>query len=60
MSQIVSVRVNNALIKVSRQASATLFPSGWRMRSFIGKPLSYMQEQDIHQWDGARQHFDIA
>ncbi|KAF3050080.1 hypothetical protein E8E11_010116 [Didymella keratinophila] len=33
------------------QASATLFPAGWRMRNFIGKPLSYMQEQDIYQWD---------
>ncbi|KAJ4376545.1 hypothetical protein N0V86_006658 [Didymella sp. IMI 355093] len=33
------------------QASATLFPSGWRIRSFIGKPLSYMQDQDIYQWD---------
>ncbi|KAF3039316.1 hypothetical protein E8E12_001549 [Didymella heteroderae] len=33
------------------QASATLFPSGWRMRSFVGKPLSYMQDQDVYQWD---------
>jgi len=30
------------------------------MRNFIGKPLSYMQEQDIYQWDGTRQHYDIA
>ena len=22
------------------------------MRSLIGKPLSYMQDQDIYQWDG--------
>ncbi|KAL1651520.1 hypothetical protein SLS61_005472 [Didymella pomorum] len=36
---------------VDSQASATLFPAGWRMRNFIGKPLSYMQEQDIYQWD---------
>ncbi|KAH6644625.1 hypothetical protein C7974DRAFT_420086 [Boeremia exigua] len=33
------------------QASATLAPAGWRMRDFIGKPLSHMQDQDIYQWD---------
>ncbi|UPX16573.1 uncharacterized protein EKO05_0006965 [Ascochyta rabiei] len=30
---------------------ATLFPAGWHMRSLIGKPLSHMQEQDLHQWN---------
>ncbi|KAJ4315988.1 hypothetical protein N0V94_005680 [Neodidymelliopsis sp. IMI 364377] len=33
------------------QASATIFPAGWRMRGLIGKPLSYMKDQDIYQWD---------
>ncbi|KAJ8115736.1 hypothetical protein OPT61_g2678 [Boeremia exigua] len=33
------------------QASATLSPTGWRMHGLVGKPLSYMQDQDIFQWD---------
>jgi hypothetical protein len=53
-------RSGDALINDSRQASATLFPAGWRMRNFIGKPLSYMQEQDIYQWDGTMRQFDIT
>ncbi|KAF1364523.1 hypothetical protein EJ07DRAFT_151791 [Lizonia empirigonia] len=33
------------------QASATLYPTDWRVRNVIGKPLSHMHDSELSHWN---------